>query len=98
MDAFEAQYDQAFGPEAGLSPRNLVDPKQLEVRTPRLPTAFSYERPHQVGLLLLALINRLTRKRVIVFFDCELVAYFVFLELISDILRNGFLFLPTVST
>lgn len=43
-----------------------------------------------MGLLLLALINRLTRKRVIVFFDCELVAYFVFLELISDILRNGF--------
>ena len=30
VDAFEAQYDQAFGPEAGLSPRNLVDPKQLE--------------------------------------------------------------------
>ena len=42
--AFEAQYDQAFGPEAGLSPRNLVDPKQLEVRTPDVTIHVNPER------------------------------------------------------
>jgi len=31
---FEERYDSAFGPETDLSPRNLVDTKQLEVRTP----------------------------------------------------------------
>ena len=44
VDAFEAQYDQAFGPEAGLSPRNLVDPKQLEVRTPDVTIHVNPER------------------------------------------------------
>ena len=44
VDAFEAQYDQAFGPEAGLSPRNLVDPKQLEVRTPAVTIHVHPER------------------------------------------------------
>ena len=34
MEAFEAQYDAAFGADADLSPGNLVDPKQMEVRTP----------------------------------------------------------------
>lgn len=55
VDAFEAQYDQAFGPEAGLSPRNLVDPKQLEVRTPDVTIHVNPERsdlggdPHDRG-------------------------------------------------
>ncbi len=33
-DRFEEAYGQVFGEDAGLSPGNLVDPKQLEVRTP----------------------------------------------------------------
>ena len=44
VDAFEAQYDQAFGPEAGLSPRSLVDPKQLELRTPDVTIRVSPDR------------------------------------------------------
>lgn len=32
--AFEEKYDTEFGAEADLSPRNLVDTKQFEVRTP----------------------------------------------------------------
>ncbi|WP_295579516.1 DUF4317 domain-containing protein [uncultured Oscillibacter sp.] len=34
VEAFEAQYDGAYGEGADLSPRNLVDTKQLELRTP----------------------------------------------------------------
>lgn len=41
--AFEAQYDQAFG-RSRLSPRNLVDPKQLEVRTPDVTIHVNPER------------------------------------------------------
>ena len=33
VDAFEARYDAAFGEGADLSPRNLVDTKQLEIAT-----------------------------------------------------------------
>ena len=33
-DRFEEADGQVFGEDAGLSPGNLVDPKQLEVRTP----------------------------------------------------------------
>ena len=33
-DTFSEKYDEAFGPDAKLSPRNLVDAKQTEVRTP----------------------------------------------------------------
>ena len=33
-ERFGEQYDRAFGEETQLSPRNLVDTKQLEVRTP----------------------------------------------------------------
>ena len=34
VDAFEARYDAAFGAGTDLSPRNLVDAKQLEIATP----------------------------------------------------------------
>ena len=34
VDAFEARYDAAFGADTDLSPRNLVDTKQLEIATP----------------------------------------------------------------
>ena len=32
MDAFEGKYDEAFGADAQLSPRNLVDPKRVELK------------------------------------------------------------------
>ena len=34
VEAFDGQYDEAFGADTDLSPRNLVDPKLLEVKTP----------------------------------------------------------------
>ena len=36
MDRFEARYDQAFGEDTALSPRNLVNTRQLEIRTPEV--------------------------------------------------------------
>ncbi len=35
-DAFARQYEEAFGEDAALSPRNLVDPKRMEVATPEV--------------------------------------------------------------
>lgn len=34
LEAFEAQFDETFGADSALSPRNLVDTKQIEVNTP----------------------------------------------------------------
>ena len=34
VEAFDGQYDEAFGADFGLSPRNLVDTGRLELRTP----------------------------------------------------------------
>ena len=31
---FEQRYEAAFGPDAGLSPKNLVDDRQFEIKTP----------------------------------------------------------------
>ena len=36
MADFEEKYDQAFGMDKEISPRNIVDTKQLEVRTPEV--------------------------------------------------------------
>ena len=44
VEAFDGQYDEAFGADFGLSPRNLVDPKQLEVRTPDVTIHVNPER------------------------------------------------------
>lgn len=44
VEQFEEQYDSAFGPETDLSPRNLVDTKQLEVRTPDVTIRVNPER------------------------------------------------------
>lgn len=41
---FEERYDGAFGPETDLSPRNLVDTRQLEVRTPDVTIRVNPER------------------------------------------------------
>lgn len=42
--AFSEQYGQAFGEDAQLSPRNLVDPKQLELKTPDVTIHVNPER------------------------------------------------------
>lgn len=44
VEAFETQYDAAFGAEADLSPRNLVDTKQLEIKTPDVTIRVSPDR------------------------------------------------------
>ena len=44
IQAFERQYDQAFGPDAQLSPRNLVDPKKLELKTADVTIKVNPER------------------------------------------------------
>ena len=33
IHAFEEKYDQSFGADAQLSPRNLVDPRRVEIKT-----------------------------------------------------------------
>ena len=44
VERFEEQYDQQFGPEADLPPRNIVDSKQLEVKTPDVTIKVNPER------------------------------------------------------
>ena len=40
----EERYDEAFGTDTGLSPRNIVDVKQLEVKTPDVTIRVNGER------------------------------------------------------
>ena len=42
--AFEEKYDDAFGADTQLSPRNIVDTKQFEVRTPDITIKVNPER------------------------------------------------------
>lgn len=42
--AFAQRYDEAFGAGAGLSPKNLVDAKQIEVKTPDVTIKVNPER------------------------------------------------------
>lgn len=44
VEAFESRFDHVFGPEAELSPRNLVNTKQLEIRTPDVTIRLNPER------------------------------------------------------
>ena len=44
VERFEEQYDHQFGPEADLPPRNIVDDKQIEVKTPDVTIKISPER------------------------------------------------------
>lgn len=52
--AFESGYDARFGGDAGLSPRNLVDPKRLEVSAPDVSVRVSAGRG---GLVETRVIN-----------------------------------------
>jgi len=42
--AFSQQYDEAFGEDADLSPRNLVDAKHIELKTPDVTVLVNPER------------------------------------------------------
>ena len=44
VEAFEDRYDHVFGADTGLSPRNLVNTRQLEIRTPDVTIRVSPER------------------------------------------------------
>ena len=44
IQTFEQQYDEAFGADAQLSPRNLVDPKKIEVKTADVTIKVSPDR------------------------------------------------------
>lgn len=44
IQTFERQYDEAFGADAQLSPRNLVDPKKIEVKTADVTIKVSPDR------------------------------------------------------
>lgn len=44
VEAFAERYDDAFGADADLSPRNLVDTKQLEITTPDVTIKVSPDR------------------------------------------------------
>lgn len=41
---FGAEFDSQFGPDADLSPKNLVDPKKLELKTPDVTIQVNAER------------------------------------------------------
>ena len=43
-EEFEGRYDETFGADTGLSPRNIVDTRQLEVKTPDVTIRVNPER------------------------------------------------------
>lgn len=43
-EAFGTRFDRVFGPDAGLSPRNLVNTRQMEIRTPDVTIRVNPER------------------------------------------------------
>lgn len=44
MQEFNDRYDETFGPETSLSPRNIVDTKQMELKTPDVIIRVNPER------------------------------------------------------
>lgn len=44
VTAFEEKYDEEFGSDTQVSPRNLIDMKQMEVRTPDVTIRVNPER------------------------------------------------------
>ena len=44
MESFDRQFEEGFGTEAELSPKNLVDTRQLEVKTPDVTIRVNAER------------------------------------------------------
>ncbi len=48
VTAFEEKYDMEFGEQAELSPKNIIDPKQFELRTPDVTIRVNPERSNLV--------------------------------------------------
>lgn len=48
LTAFEEQYDAEFGPDTDISPRNLVDNRQFEVKTPSVTVRVDPDRKELV--------------------------------------------------
>lgn len=48
IEAFEQQYEAAFGADAALNPQNLMEIKQLQVRTPEVTIQVNAEGRHLV--------------------------------------------------
>lgn len=44
VEAFDSQYDEVFGADTDLSPRNIVDPRQMEFKTPDVTIKVNPER------------------------------------------------------
>lgn len=44
VEVFDSQYDEIFGAETELRPRNVVDPRQMEVKTPDVTIKVNPER------------------------------------------------------
>ena len=53
-DAFDENFDAEFGVDTELSPRNIVDPKQLEIRTPDVKI---HVNPDRSDLVATRIIN-----------------------------------------
>ncbi len=53
LEIFDREYDAAFGEGADLSPRNVVDPKKMEVKTPDVTIKVNPERPDLVETRML---------------------------------------------
>lgn len=57
MAAFHVQFDTAFGNDAALSPRNLIDEKRLELRTPDVVIHVNPERRDLVQTRVIGGVN-----------------------------------------
>lgn len=44
VEAFERKYDESFGADTGITPRNVVDTRQIEILTPDVTIRVSAER------------------------------------------------------
>ncbi len=53
LEVFDREYDAAFGEGADLSPRNVVDPKKMEVKTPDVTIKVNPDRPELVETRML---------------------------------------------
>ena len=48
VETFDREYDEIFGEGTDLSPRNVIDPKQMEVKTPDVTIRVNPDRPELV--------------------------------------------------
>lgn len=53
LELFDREYDAAFGEGADLNPKNVVDPKKMEVKTPDVTIKVNPDRPDLVQTRML---------------------------------------------